>query len=872
MKIQLKINGECAILPEGFSVKMVVNSPLFSEQGSFSFPFELDVNANSHIFKNVADSFGLVNLRDFHGMSAEIWYDGNRFFVGQTEIGSEQNLGGGKISLNVVGNNSAFKDMVNSLNCRDVKLKDKLKIGWRPSKVVWNPINREYTFTSFKDGVTKESAEYNQLSPSNALEKKTLDIAPHLKDSGTVFLPPILFNELSPNISEPYPLKAYCNVRMCCPNTKDENKQSEAQDNAGYGYKILEVDENNCAPSFYVLYFLDCLFAKDCLDINYDNSALFVDGDLGRPKYEDLCRLAFLNAYPRFDDDILNETYIPYSKLREYVGKDQCYYRVESHMHYNLSYKEIKHVQLGNTSQGIWHTYETNEVTDVIPDVDGHLNSSWYKYDCYANGENFPDVSVSNVISDLTNAFGIVFDYDQENNYMQLHLVKDIMNDNDVDMPQHIVLSRPVVVRNINKGQILSYGNNDDLNYNYRMPIGIDKYGKADPIVFDDYVSLSSSERMRTDYHTYYDRETCNAYRIRVDESTGLEPQFFEVGAYRDYKIGIVKDERFCDHRFFNTGNVYDPLNTTVVEDRDESSAEKTTINFKPVIINDVWSYIANKDKIVGVDVFDFPASSKDQDLCVWIDAEGFNNHNGVDVYNIVGNAESATPQGTIELLTSKAEMMSVNKVLEVNGVEVRINMGIDVTLSGSCAFNLSDEQHYLAKANVGYTLGFMRGPGNNANEDIVYNYDGEGNDSWVSTYDKPAFTADSVDLYGQAFDYNGTLTGGADMSKRLSLLLDARKVKEYSADGTPSYFESTNDVFARRGLVPQLLEEFLYFKSHCMTVKIPLLMSLTQIKSLNLLKWNMFGDYKGLIKSVSYELSDSGIKDIEVELNVLNS
>ena len=888
MMIQLKINGEWAVLPPGFSLKMMVNSPLFSDQGNLSYPFELPTEPNTHIFKNVAHPQGLVRLRDFHGKPAEIWFDGNLIFYGQTEVSGDIDFSKPTFSLNVVSNNGAFKDMVSGLNCRDVNIIDKIKIGWRPSRVVWDTPEKEYTFSCFKDGITKWLAEFQKMTPTQALDKRTLDIKPYLKDCGDLALPHVVFSELEHNVSEPYPMKSYCNVRMCCPNAKDESVQSESADSTGYGYKVLEIDKNNNAPSFFVLYFLDCLFSKENLNINYSNDGLFVDGDRTRPKYEDLCRLAFLNAYPRYDDvgEGQYNADIPILKydLREMIGADTCYYRLSSRMHYAISYNEVVGRKLGNTAVGIGYEYSTNERKDVNDNADENLNSRWYKYDCYANGKNFPDTSVQNVISDLTNAFGIVFDYDQENNYMQLHIVRDVMRDKDVQEPDCVIIDKPTIKRSMKNGVILSYGENEDINYNYRMPNGHDKYGGDDPKIFSDYLNLSSSNRMRTDAHTYYEKNTCGAYRIKVDESTGREPQFFSAAAYRDYKIGIIKDAYNRNHRYYNSGNVYDQSDTKVYVDRDEDAAEKITINYKPVTINDVWQYLANKDKVLGVDVFAYPSSAADQDLCVWVDAEGYNTHANVGVFDYIsgsgmqgdkphmdGSGKKAK-QTTIKVLSSTAEMMSVNKVVEVNGVEVRITMGIDVTIAGDCAFDLSAEEHYLAKANVGYTLGIMRGPGNKSQPDIQYNYDDEGNDTWIDTYDKPAFTADSIDLYGQVFDYNGEENGGATLDGRLSLLLDARKVKEYDDDGNPVYFEYTNEEFARRGLVPKLLEEFLYFKSHCATVSIPVMMSLAQIKNIKLMKWNRFGDFTGLIKSVNYDISDRGVENAVIELLVLNS
>lgn len=87
MKLQLKINNEWAVLPEGISMSIHKTSPLFdTEAGDISYPFELNIEANRHIFKNLSDTHGYIRLRDFHGLPAEIWYDGMQVFSGQTEV------------------------------------------------------------------------------------------------------------------------------------------------------------------------------------------------------------------------------------------------------------------------------------------------------------------------------------------------------------------------------------------------------------------------------------------------------------------------------------------------------------------------------------------------------------------------------------------------------------------------------------------------------------------------------------------------------------------------------------------------------------------------------------------------------------------
>lgn len=1025
MKIQLKINGEWAVLPPNFSLKIMKTSPLFSDQGDFSYPFELPVEINRHIFGPIADPMGFVRLREFHALPAEIWFEGNQVFVGQTEISGEQTFSQrGKVRFNVVSNNGAFKDMIKDMSCRDVKIKDDIKLGWRPAVIKW----KEYSDTFSKNGLflkpgyTLDDVNNND-EPLHVQLTKYFDSTRTIKFNADseleICLPEMLHVTFEPNVTSPYPFP-YCTVRMCCAQSQDKAKEGEST-SGGYGYKLYEADGPNRAPSFYVLYFLDCLFGEDTLDVVYDNTSVL--------SIDDLKRLAFLNAYPQFVDKKTNNTILTNSFLEQIDNSDSYFYNLSSSLSMYIEYSMYFTEYLGGGS-GIGNIHITfHEKKFKYPDknkeFDWKLDATVESYDCYANGDNFPDAKLPDVISDLTNGFGIIFDYDQQNNFMKLHLVRDIMKNKDVDTPSCTILTNPTITRSSKNGQILSYGESDDLNYNYAMPKGKYRDGSDDPIIINGFLNLSSIERNRTDAHTYYDESTGYAYRLRVDENTGNEPQFFPVGANRDYKIGICKENKYRNRLVLDEkDNEYDTSDTRVYADRDESDADTTELKFRPVIVNDVWSWYYNegpgyegypmKKKQPGVDIYDYPESAADQMLCTYVDCEAFNDSITVDTYSVIKNpgniAVSAKPTGTYTTLGSRAEMLKIEKATlssDDSKTPIRIVATGIVTVAGESTFDITNERHPLADAKVGYQLGFMRGPGNKSNVEIGYNYDDEGNDTWYNVVNSPTFTADSIDPYGNVFDYNGAEAGiGTDwatkhvtadeafdylkstftktnvpldeerakssrllihtasylgqakinisfivstkdkdgneismndaityivnlarktgsnmtalykadksdkriiiygdsinantynssytslmnvyssgeagnalvkvnpMEERLSLLLDARKVKEYDNDGNPVYFDVIDNNIARRGLVPQLLEDFLYFKAHHVKVTFPVLMSLSAINNLQLLKWNRFGDYVGLIKQVNYELTESGLKDVTVELLVAN-
>lgn len=85
--IQIKINGKWAYLPDDFSLSLEQTSPVFNDQGTFSFPFEIPLEPNREIFQNIADPYGDIYLNDIDKMPAEIWFMGVMLYRGKIEIG-----------------------------------------------------------------------------------------------------------------------------------------------------------------------------------------------------------------------------------------------------------------------------------------------------------------------------------------------------------------------------------------------------------------------------------------------------------------------------------------------------------------------------------------------------------------------------------------------------------------------------------------------------------------------------------------------------------------------------------------------------------------------------------------------------------------
>ena len=210
--IQIKIGGKWAYLPDDFSLSLEQTSPVFNDQGTFSFPFEIPLEPNREILQNIADPYGDISLKDIDKLPAEIWFMGVMLYRGKIETDSEIEFED-TIPLTFISGNSDFMDRTEEINARDVPLDRQIKLGYLVTE-----------------------AHYNFEG-----EDKVIQLPEH-----------VMMNYTEYNVSDPYPVKPYCNVRVCA---SDENITDGSS-----MYVILEARRPFSGVCFYVRYFLQCLF------------------------------------------------------------------------------------------------------------------------------------------------------------------------------------------------------------------------------------------------------------------------------------------------------------------------------------------------------------------------------------------------------------------------------------------------------------------------------------------------------------------------------------------------------------------------------------------------------------------------------------
>lgn len=180
-----------------------------------------------------------------------------------------------------------------------------------------------------------------------------------------------------------------------------------------------------------------------------------------------------------------------------------------------------------------------------------------------------------------------------------------------------------------------------------------------------------------------------------------------------------------------------------------------------------------------------------------------------------------------------------------------------------------------LRTRDSGFTLGVMRGPGNNSAVQVyLENYDGNGNSAWTTVVADYSFTADTMDAYGNRYDYNGTAEGGiSDQENSISLKTHIQTAKDVglkNPDGTDVDWGIDSQA-AKRGLADRFMSEYMHFLLHRKTVSMDVDTTLSQLTSLSWFKQLRINDTVGRLKSRTYTLTNSGVSGMGLKLYTIN-
>ena len=865
--LTILINDKPVALPDDFSIDIEDQNPVFNDTEMFSYPFSIPLDGNRWLVKNIEDVHAAVKAVNMEHLPTRIHADGIPFRSGTLVMQDDEEITD-SISMNIDASTQSFSELISDLQCRDIPVKDQIIIGEKIGNVrvdIWS--TPKVKVSLHKDGkkggknVTK-TITAKPLRVSKVLEPQALgfsypgsceewsvtDTRHHKGDAivkgaisysssnVTLNVPQETPNGNYINTSAAYGetdgagrAAAYCNARICYKHHAVDKEGKTSSDliemdkcswtNGDlYPYWVLEANRPQSGICFYVLYFLDCLFAY--LGVTFDKSALM--------EVEDLKHLCFFTTVCGYDT-IEHPHHGDYYEAKEIqdakdivgapnykkgsnpemeivaaksVGEIKTgFFRNQEHINSWLNSrgcggqievvkaedKDVQELDLTLTENGVATTRHI-QVGEVVafPHKKGMkvtgitIDSNIKKYEVQANvlymvanSENFPDESVSTVISSLENAFGIKFAYDYEQKKVTAYFTRDVMKKSgrkarDFHCEIHSMTPMTEKITGVRmrysaeadakeqksymrnaKGELKDSGYDTDYNFiDYPLPDGnSSKMGRT--VTNMKYIEFFHNINNPGDKNCYIDRNTGNAYCVKVNKdaktSNELKPVLFEVGQYKGVEYGDCSD-------------------------KNEDFIHDISIDFTPVPFNDV-NYFKEVKAAYGSHTAD-----------------------------VVSEGETLSRgEALITGVQQPILCAYVDEDMEHEFVEQEINQTIS---SAFCSFYMKQKLKLVEsydpsgtddgnsplqdKSRWGFAVALMRGGGSDATmQPYDYNYDHFGTSKWRTVSGQYALACDSLDMMGNVFDYNGVQEGVGD-GERFSLKIRAFKEPSWLKD--PKY------------------------------------------------------------------------------------
>lgn len=731
-----------------------------------------------------------------------------------------------------------------------------------------------------------------------AVEKETR----YYPNSKSVVIPEVTESYI--NVSEAYPAKPYCNARICYAhyditddgNTSDKIVQYAQETAPDKMYEdmgplwVLDADRPQSGICFYLLFFLDCLFEH--LGVQFDKDALTEVYDFNRLCFfttkcaYDVEPLYAKTYYDETDKEVItglkkkgdvklgyftkranNESEVKdlfndvnawldsrgcggNLKLENPKNKSVQQVRFRS-VQYKIVEKEQKNFMGGTTKKtevvkvlGDWEQRVVGEddvvsITCRSTITGADMSASIFRM--YANGENFPNETVSDVIESLEQQFGIKFNYDYEQKKVTAYLIRDVFRKQNPQPRRFLgqVLSFTPITEKITgvkvgysaesdareqrdnvKNKVKDYNTDYDyIDYNKDKTSTAFTYREILPKISNTLDTL------------FIDKQTGNKYRVKIDSQytdvSNMEPRLFEVGAFKGVEFGDCSDEN--EEFIHEIKSSFMPVPMVDANYRKARSA-----NFDSTCVSDNPKQPTETGKVYEGKEF-----------------QGINSNYAENI--MVASIEDKMEHEFIEqnIKTSISSPVADFYVTEV--LSLRESYSPSSTDDGNSPLQSHD---------WGISVAIMRGGGAGATHEVYDpDYDGFGNSKWRTTAGKYALTTDSIDCYGNVY--------GVANADSFSLKPRAWVQPEWA--DAPLII---SDPFVKnRGWVDTFLVDYIYFLLNRKMFYVKVLASVAQVADIkNHWKewWNIDGR-KCLINKVNTSISvQDGIGEVELEVYAL--
>lgn len=928
--LSIFINDKPVVLKDDFSIDIEDQNPIFNDMEMFSYPFNIPIDGNRWLVENIDDMHAAIRAVNLEHLPTRIHADGLPFRSGTLVMSDNEEISGG-LSMNIDAGTQSFSDLISNLDCRDIPVKDQIIIGEKISDVqVHIESDPNVTVAYHVDGSKSKSSydgtrviQAEHVSIDKTIEPQALGFsypatcneysgdANHMAgcavqqgtrsypNGNTLIIPQIASGGDYINTAAAYGeadnvgrAATYCNARICYKHYGLDEDGSTSSDGIAmkdctwtnedlYPYWVLEARRPQSGICFYVLYFLDCLFAH--LGVSFDKSALLAIEDM-----KHLCFFTTVCAY----DTIAKPGYGTYytdtdaeviQGLKKVGDVKSYYFMTQDHINAWLDSrgcggkmavtaaedKSVQELTLTKSDGSTMFvkvgeaTAEGGKVTGVTisADVKSFTVYGNVKY-MVANSDNFPDESVSTVISALEAAFGIKFSYDYEQKKVTAYLLRDVLrrSGNEArafkcDMHSVTPVTEKITgvrmryseesdvkdqqqnVKDYNKGRNTDY--ETDYDYiDYPRPDDTNRPTVYNLTYKQFFHNLSSGDRK-----CYIDRNTGNAYRVKVNgdatTTSDLKPVLFEVGQFKGVEYGDCSTEN-------------------------EDFIEDLTIDFQPVPFNDV-NYFKEIEAVYGSSTgrdtttgekFGVTINEGQPILCAYVD-------------------EDMEHEFVLQIINETISCELCDFYLRE---ELRLVESYDPSGTDDGNSPLQDDSRW------GFSLAMMRGGGSDATQESYdYNYDGFGNSKWRTKSGEYALACDSLDMMGNLFDYNGVQPGIGN-GERFSLKIRAYKEPDWLKDEkykdvvlcNPDVKDNDGNVETKirsRGLFDTFMLPYAYFLVNRKKMIIRCNTTVAQLADIpnHWMEWWNIGGVKCIINSVSSTINrTTGLGEVELTVYAL--
>lgn len=938
-KLTILADGKPLALNEDASISIELSNPLFNDVDMFSYPVEIPLEGNRRFLKNVDDVNSDIRPVSYEHTPMQIIADGVPFASGTAIIQEDERLED-SLSLNIDASTQSFSDLISDLKCNEVpipsKYKDQLLIGEKIDKVdvsvkyntdvvikyrgkkgnkKYGSVGEDTTEASFSPQALGFSypAQCVEVGNHEAKLKKTYTY-PH---GNEVKIPEVLKSYI--NVSDPYPLKPYCNARVCYKHYDIDEKgetsskvvnsikgrdgeenlstlEQEMYEDRGPVW-VLDANRPQSGICFYVLFFLDCLFEH--LGVQFDNSALTAIGDLNRLCFfttkcaYNIETLYAKDTYREKDKEVIaglkkkgdvkvgffqkqanseKEVANLFDDVNAWLSSRGCGGKLKLENPKDKSVQEVKYRKVTykvvekphNGSFGYQDVFMDTEVVAVLDDhwstvtvgtdkvasitckstiKSAQMSASIFRM--YANEQNFPAESVSDVIDSLEQQFGIKFHYDYEQKKVTAYLIRDVFRKQNPD-PRSFhaeVLSMVPMTEKIT-GVRAGYAaeseakeQKDNVKYavkDFNTDYDYIEYPKNSTVTSLTYKDIIHRVR-NTEMSVFVDLQTGNKYRVKIDKdftnAGDMNPRLFEVAAMKGVEEG--------DCSTLNEDYIIEFKSSFV-------PVGMVDVNYRKALASSTGSKCAT-------DNTKQPAEVGKQ-------------YSGYEFSEING---SYAKTQMAALIDEDMEHEFVKQYVKNTMSSVVADFYVTEELSLRESYDPSstdDGNSPLQSYDWGLSVAIMRGGGiDSTHESYDYNYDGFGNSKWRTKAGEYALTTDSIDPYGVEYDYNGIEPGNGN-EERFSLKPRAWVQPEWAdaplVVNTPSV--------KNRGYVDVFLVDYIYFLLHRKKYYVRCLASVAQIADIqnHWKEWWTINGKKCLINKVNADVSaKEGMGEVELEI-----